>query len=368
MSMLPRERVLSAIAHKLPDRTPTALWLRNETKRLLLSHFQTDSMDDVYRALGVDWWQSVDIKLTTPHLDGKRTKVLQGDMLGAGREYFFNEDGTYEDGWGVVFRVGSDGKYIEHVRGPFSDDIDKLSSYEWPRVSEENDIDVLRKAVKALQKEWYVISPEIDTFFKRGWQLRGFENLLMDYYLNKDFLGELFDKFSAVALEQVEILAEIGIDCICILGDIATQKSLMIKPELWREFHKPRLAKLIETGRSIKSDIDFFFHSDGNINELMDDIIETGFNIINPFQPECMDCSEVKSRYGDKIVMHGCATCQRIVDMSVDEIKSHVTDIIKKCGMDGGLILMPSNVLPFDAPFENILAFYETARNINLSK
>ena len=366
--MLPRERILSTIAHKTPDRTPTALWLRSETKRLLLSHFKTDSMDDVYRALGVDWCQSIDIKLTTPHLEGKRTNVLQGDMPGADKEYYFNEDGTYEDGWGVVFRVGSDGKYVEHVRGPFNDDMEWLSTYEWPKVSEDNDIDTLRKQVKALKKEWYVISPEIDTIFKRGWLLRGFENLLMDYYLNKDFLTELFDKFLAVAVEQVNIMATIGVDCICVVGDIATQNSLMMRPEIWREFHKPRLAKLIDTGRSIKPDMDFFFHSDGNIWELMDNIIEAGFNIINPIQPECMDYAEVKRRYGDKIIMHGCATCQRIVDMSTDEIRSHVADIIKICGMDGGLILMPSNVVPFDAPLNNILTFYETARNINLSK
>lgn len=363
MTVLPRERILTAVAHKRPDRTPTAFWLRKETMRLLKSHFKTDSMDDVYTALGVDWCQSVALELTAPYFQGKQTKMLTGDMPGADQEYVFGEDGTFTDGWGVCWRVGSDRKYVEHVSGPFAGENPSFDRYQWPEISAANDRQALKSKVHDLQKQWYVTA-EIDNVFKRAWILRGMEDHMMDYYINPDYLSAVYDKLVAMYLEQVRMLAGAGVDCLCVVGDVATQRSLMLKPEMWCEFDKPRLAELIAEARRIKPDIDVFFHSDGNIWELMDDLIEIGFNIINPFQPESMDCAEVKRKYGDRIVLHGCATCQRMATMTPEEIRTHVTDIIGNCGASGGLILMPSNMVPFDTPLANILEFYRTARRV----
>ena len=129
------------------------------------------------------------------------------------------------------------------------------------------------------------------------------------------------------------------------------------------------LAQLIEIGRSINPDLHIFIHSDGNLMEIMDDLIEIGFDIINPIQPECMDPFAVKRRWGDVITMDGCGSIQDVLPFgTVDDVRKHVTDLIEGCAYNGGLILAPSNVVQQDTPLENVLAFYETACEYDLSR
>jgi uroporphyrinogen decarboxylase len=154
-----------------------------------------------------------------------------------------------------------------------------------------------------------------------------------------------------------------------IVGDIAMQDRMLMSPELWRRIDKPRMARLISECRSGNPDLFFFFHSDGNVTAIMDDLIEIGFDVINPIQPECMDPVDVKKRWGNKITMHGGLSVQRTLPMgSVEDVRAEVATLIENCGYDGGLVVCPSNVVQPDTPVENIIACYHSARDFDLSK
>ncbi|MBM4050616.1 MAG: hypothetical protein FJ279_36430, partial [Planctomycetes bacterium] len=109
----------------------------------------------------------------------------------------------------------------------------------------------------------------------------------------------------------------------------------------------------------------FYFHTDGNLMEAMEDLIEIGFNIFNPIQPECMDPYEVKRRWGDKIVLDGTISSQHTLPFgTVDDVRREVRERIERLAYNGGLVIAPNNVVQYDVPVENILAVYETAKEV----
>ena len=93
------------------------------------------------------------------------------------------------------------------------------------------------------------------------------------------------------------------------------------------------------------------------------DLVEIGFDVINPIQPECMDVVEIKHRFGDQVCLHGTISCQKTLPFGTpDDVAAEVRQRISCCGEDGGLILCPSNNIQPDVPVENIMALYTSAK------
>jgi len=137
---------------------------------------------------------------------------------------------------------------------------------------------------------------------------------------------------------------------------------MMLSPKLWREYFKPRLRELIQETKRLK-DVYFLFHSDGYIKPVIPDIIEIGFDILDPIQPESMDPIEIKKLYGDRIILRGTISMQKTMPFGkVDDVRKEVISRIENCGKGGGFILAPSNTVLLDDPVENILTLYETAK------
>lgn len=142
------------------------------------------------------------------------------------------------------------------------------------------------------------------------------------------------------------------------------QKSMIMAPEIWRKYFKPRLKMLIDESRKDNKSIYWFFHSDGYIEPVIPDLVEIGFDIINPIQPESMDPVEIKKKYGDKITLHGTISLQKTLPFgTVTDVREEVLSRVEKCGYNGGLVLAPANVVTPDVPIENILTLYQTARD-----
>lgn len=199
--------------------------------------------------------------------------------------------------------------------------------------------------------------------------MRGMDNLLADYLINRDFLDALYDRLYAFYGEICKRLARAGVDQISYTGDIAMQDRIIMGADTWRAVDKPRVAKLIADCRAIKPDVKFFIHSDGNVTDLMDDLVDVGFDIINPIQPECMDPVAVKKRWGGRITLHGGISPQKTLPFgSTADVREEVERLIRKCGYNGGLVVFPSNVIQPDTPVENIITCFHTARDFDLKK
>ncbi len=108
----------------------------------------------------------------------------------------------------------------------------------------------------------------------------------------------------------------------------------------------------------------FFLHSCGNITDIVADIVELGFHILHPIQPECMDPAAVKARWGGQIV--ACATlgAQRTLSLSSPaDVRRETTRLMDTIGADRRCIVCPSNRVQPETPWENVLAFSSAARS-----
>jgi len=348
-----RERVIKTLNHEFPDRVPLDGSFNPLIWKKLKEHFETEDEEKIREKLGLDFRGA---KMTPPSSFQEK-----GCLDPSGEEgwvYPLDKD-LFEAEWGFRYKVRSGVPY--YVYHPLRN-ISDLDKYEFPDISAPGRFDELEKTV-ATYKDRYIIVASMWNFFKHAWQLRGFQNFLEDLYLHPEFVEKLLDRLLDFKIKQVKKYVELGVDIIAVAGDIGMQKSMIIAPDMWRKYFKPRLKTLIEESRRKNKDIYWFFHSDGYIEPIIPDLIEIGFNIINPVQPECMDPVKIKKIYGDKITLHGTISLQKTLPFgNKEDVKEEVRSRIEKCGYNGGLILAPANVVTPDVPIENILTLYETAK------
>ena len=364
--MNPRQRILATLAHQTPDRIPTDGWFHHEVQDMLKAHFQTDDWAEVLLALGIEGWVTLGPALMPPAAD-RAVEFQLGHA--SGQPAVWKDDRTFEDAWGVRFRLGEDGRYREWIDGPLlhADTVEAVERFALLKTMGIHEPDDYAATVARLKTEDKFVCANIENPFRRLWNLRGYQNALMDYVANVEVLETIYDALYELYTDQAVRAARAGTDMIKLVGDIAMQDRVIMGPELWRRHDKPRFARLIETVRAEKPDMFFFFHSDGNLTDLMDDFIDVGLDVINPIQPECMDPVEAKHRWGDRVTLHGCISIQQTLPFgSIDDVRHEVENLVRQCGRDGGLVLMPSNNIQPDTPVENILACYHTIRDLDV--
>ena len=156
--------------------------------------------------------------------------------------------------------------------------------------------------------------------------------------------------------------ARAGIDVVCFYDDAGMQSGMQISPELWRRFIKPAWKRVLEAVRGEVPGGKFFLHSCGKIEPIIPDIIELGFHILHPVQPECMDFGALYREYGRDIVFAATISSQKIFPFSSPhEVRQEVRRMAGLVGADRRCILMPSNVIQPETPWDNIVAFAEEA-------
>ena len=364
--MNPRERILCALNHEPPDHTPTDAWFHAEVIQRLLAHYKTDDFMEVRQELGIEGWGGLGPHIEFPEYEARKTPRPGGRP---GREAIWFDERNYEDPWGVRHRMGEGDWYEEWVGGPLerANTVADVEAYAFPAADQVVSPDNYAEEVQKLKDRDLFVRAGISNPYKQAWLLRGMDNVLADYLINPDVLNAIYDKLYALYREMALRMARAGVDMIGVTGDIAMQDRIIMGPDSWRRVDKPRMAELIAACRAVKPDVRLFIHSDGDITDLMDDLVEIGFDVINPIQPECMDPVEVKRRWGDRITLHGGVSLQRTLPFGTpEEVRREVEDLIRDCGYNGGLIVFPSNVIQPDTSVENIIACFHAARDFDV--
>lgn len=198
--------------------------------------------------------------------------------------------------------------------------------------------------------------------FESAWRLRGFELFMKDLLKRPELVEHLLDQLAAMAAESAELLAGAGVDVLLLDDDVAYGDGLLISPQLWRRFFKPRLAWIIEAGRRAAPDLLVFYHSDGDFTAILADLVEVGVNVVNPVAPDCMDAAAIRRRFGTRLAMWGAVGTAWAWDRgSPSQMREEVRGRIESLG-GAGLLLSPAYDLDF-APRENVAAFVQAVRD-----
>lgn len=366
--MTPRERMLATLNHRMPDRVPIVPSMRSEMLGALAKHYKLDDPGQVYKIWDADLYRYVGVKADWSAFQ-KRANGTPPGMYASMGPMVMRDERTFEDPWGIVQRVGSDGKYLEWVGGPFKD-TDDLDSFDWPGESRLIDDPELPKRVAELKRQGYWVVGSSGTHpFKQAWHMRGFENFLCDYVANPEFVQAIYERILGYVIPMCKKCAAAGVDQLEFWGDISMQDRMIVPPDAWRALDKPVWKRIIDETRKVNPDVRFFFHSDGNQTAIVDDIIEVGFDILNPIQPECMSPAEVKAKWGDRITLHGGGSNQRTLPFGTEEdVRREVDYLMRYCAWDGGYIFAAANVISFDPKPAHVALFHELARDYDLSK
>lgn len=110
-------------------------------------------------------------------------------------------------------------------------------------------------------------------------------------------------------------------------------------------------------------DVKIAFHTDGNVEPILPDLIEIGLDILNPVQPQSMDPAELKKRFGDKLTFWGTLDNQYTIPFgSIQEVVDEVRTRLRTVAPGGGLIIGPAHNVQPNTPIENLSAFYRIVR------
>ncbi|MCM8771810.1 MAG: hypothetical protein NC922_01840 [Candidatus Omnitrophica bacterium] len=223
----------------------------------------------------------------------------------------------------------------------------------------------MKNLVEEAHKNGKVAVCVVGHIYEDSWQVRGYEEFLIDMIEKPSFCEYILDKFTERNVKIAQLSAESGVDYIITGDDVANQRSLMFSKEMWKKFMMSRWKKVYDKAKSIKPDIQIWYHSDGNIENIIPELIEIGVTILNPLQPECMDIYKLKKEYGKYLVFDGTIGTQSTMPFGKpEEIKKLIKERKEKLGYDGALILSPTHILEPEVPIENIEAFIEASRTI----
>lgn len=343
--MIPRQRILTALARRTPDKVPKDLRF---TPSLLNTFKEETGADDPAEYFS---------------LEVRRVKHKPTQKESDFSEYLPELPlGTVIDEWGVAHVPGSMYHFVRRIpsMSNFSR-MEEIEAYPFPDLAAEYRYEGLADEVAILKERGLAVMAELDfTVFDRAWQLRGMEKFLADLLLNPDLVRALCDKIVDICSGMVMNFVRAGVDVMAFGEDVGGQRAMLISPATWREWFKPRLAHLIETAKAINPEVFIFYHSDGYIEPIIPELIEIGVEVLNPVQPECMDPAKLKAQYGDRLAFWGTVGTQTTMPFGMPEdVRREVKSRIETVGQGGGLVIAPTHVLEPEVPWENVVAFVQ---------
>lgn len=343
-----KEKVRRALRFQSADNVPYYLMRRPEVEEKLQRRFGVKNIDrEIDSSLYL---------LGAPILP--KDIDTDFDFLGSSPEKAnLNSNKIYKDEFGVGYesaRGGTSPRF--HPLG----ETPSLKSFKLPNPLTEKRFEKIQEQIDS-NKDRFILAVKYCGLFERAWFLRGMENLFIDFFDNPNFVNDLLNQLLEFNLAIVRELIHFKVDGIMLGDDWGTQASLIMSPELWRLFIKPKVAKLYAEIKA--AGLPVFIHSCGNITDIIPDLIEIGVEVINPVQVEAIDSEEIKRKYGSKISLFGGVSTQKTFPYGTPEdVKKEVKQRIKILGKGGGYILAPDQELQMDVPIENIMAFIETAK------
>ncbi len=261
--------------------------------------------------------------------------ISQREAREKGRKEWVNE-------WGSIWNLNPEALHfvdIGYITRASLQEYSLLNEYPFPdpddhRRYENIESTLRRHSDKYVQSCWF-------TLFEQAWQLRGgIGNLFMDMYDNPQGLEELLSVISDFAVRVINNLYEFKgrIHGIWLGDDWGTQSNTFISLDQFRAFFKPHYKKMIDAAH--RKGMHIWLHSDGKINDFIEEFIDLGLDVINLEQPLLVGIDAISRRYRGRIAFCPIIDIQKtLITGSQAEIEAQAKELIEKWGTpQGGII------------------------------
>jgi len=379
MPMTSRERVLAVLNHEIPDRVPMILGVSNATGLKMAPYRGIKKIagisapdDYIY-----DWPE-----LGSAKVDEETMVRLHSDVRGVLDRFpksFYERARSRAphspciDDWGSGQIEIEPGVWYPGLH-PLAEatTVEELEAYDnWPDMHDPYRVaHVAEEAGKLAAENQYAImaTPWLLFPFERAFSMQGMDTFLLNMAMRPDFAEALLQKNLQYCKELMgHFLQAIGenIDIIKIGDDLGTQDRLMISPKMYRKILKPIHAELISFIKE-RTKAKVFFHTDGDVFNLIEDFIEIGVDILNPIQTSAgkmSDLEGLKERYGERLVLCGAIDTQNILPNGTpEEVRQEVRRVINILGQGGGYMVASVHTIMQEVPPENVLAMVDAVQ------
>ncbi len=196
--------------------------------------------------------------------------------------------------------------------------------------------------------------------------VRGFDNWLMDLAADRPFVEALMDRVLEIWLSEAEATIQAvgtNADVVVYADDVAFQNRPMVSPRMYRALVKPRQRRVFDLLK--QSGLKVFYHSCGNVQPLIKDLVDMGVDILNPVQVSANamgDTAALKARWGNKLSFWGGIDTQNVLPRgSVRQVWQEVARRLDDMAQGGGYVLAAVHDIQPEVPPENLCALFDAA-------
>ena len=373
-----RERVMTALNHREPDRVPIDLGAT------IVSSIAKKTYIELRQHLGLPAVEikTLDYVQQLPYVDealmqrfGVDFRMVQLPAATTSSVNIFEEGAHYAfvDRWGSKLHMPKTGGfYFDWVDFPIREPtMQALDSYRWPRPDSPEVNAQLGREAKLLYEntDYALVGSAVigGGIFEQPARVMGLQNFMMALVSEPAFADRLMEEITDLYIQSCDNYLDcVGpyIQVFTYWDDVAGQNGWLIRPELYRKMIKPKQKRLVEAIKR-KTGAKLFYHSCGATSGLIPDLIEIGFDILNPVQVSArgMDTKALKAQFGRDIVFWGGGVdTQRVLPFGrpqdvVDEVKRRIDDLAP----GGGFVFAAVHNIQALVPPENIVAAFDTA-------
>jgi uroporphyrinogen decarboxylase len=328
------ERVLRVLRNEEPDRIPHFEWIIDRKVREAIIPGCT--MEEFTVRMGLD------AILTGP--DFRKEQIAENR--------FRNE-------WGVITEyTGEEHSYP--VDGPVKS-VDDFHRYTPPDPHAPGRYSSLERLV-AKYKGKLAVGVHLNDVFSIPRYLCGYEDLLMALAADQELVRKLVELSVEVNLEMAREVARRGADFVFTGDDYASTSGPLMSPATFRDLFVEPLHRVIAGFK--REGLAVIKHTDGNIVPLLEMIVDSGIDCLDPIDPVAgMDIAQIKRDYGSRIALKGNVDCAHTLTFgSVEDTVRETKEVIRKAAVGGGLILSSSNSIHSSVKPGNYLAMWNVIR------
>jgi uroporphyrinogen decarboxylase len=303
--MTSRERVLTTIAHREPDRVPFNL-----------------------RPDGAHW---------------ARLREVAGEVDFA--DYF--------------------GHDVRYVGLSLAERPDGMPDQDWAPCPEPQAVAAAAEVVRGLQERGLAVcSSYACGVYEQAKAWLGDVPTMVGPYEDPGGFAQVVDRITEWKGAIYGAYAQAGVDIVWIGDDLGTQRSLVMSPAQYREWYRPCHQRIVDRLRAIRPGVRIAFHCCGHVTPLIGDLIELGIDVLEAVQSEAMDLAELKREYGRDITFWGGIGAQSILTGTAAEVWEGVGETLALMAPGGGYIAAPCHTLTPEVPWENVVALQDAIRTL----
>ena len=262
--------------------------------------------------------------------DKERSDILSA---GYGPAASFKPEDPNESEWGFLW-CRHDETMGQPKQPPLAASWDLFPSWKPPDPHAPGRVDGLKKIVDE-NPDRYIMGSLGITGFNQVTFIRGFENVMADFYLEPENLRRLIKMVIDFESEMIRRMCACGVDAIAFGDDWGTQANLMVSPELFREFFKPHFQRQFALVKSFGCQV--YFHSCGQVYGILDDLIEIGADILNLNQPDIFPLARLAEGFRGRVCLN-CPIDHQTVALSGNEaeIRAYASRLCRELGTERG--------------------------------